>query len=126
MDMIVWLLSISTCAICFSSAIMLLSCLSLSIVSDTATSLVQIMSMGVLYRSKISNTALRKPYARSILSLLILMAVMPSLAATAFMPSPVLRFAMIVPGASGCMVFFRRTGMFLLFAGRMQVGWRIL
>ena len=59
----------------------------LSIVTLTPTSLVVIMSIGVLYDSKISKTFRMKPYARSIRPLLIRSAVMLSFAAMAAMRS---------------------------------------
>ena len=84
--------------------------LSLSTVSETATSDVVIMSIGVRYCSKISNTLRRKPYAISMRAEWMRMTVMPSLAATAwndFVSSS--RFDIVVPGASGSIVFLSST-----------------
>ena len=95
-------------------------------VTDTATSEVVIMSIEVLYFSNTSNTLRKNPYASNILLLFILIAMMPSLAATALMPSLPASLVITVPAASGCIVFNNLTGTFSCCAGQIQVGCKIL
>ena len=58
--------------------------------------------------------------------LFILMAVIPSLAATALTPVLPASFIITVPVASGSMVFNNLTGTFSCWAGQIQVGCKIL
>jgi hypothetical protein len=51
-----------------------------------------------------------------------MIALIQSFAATALIPSSPKLAVIIVPFASGCMVFKSLTGMFLFCAGKMQVG----
>ena len=95
-------------------------------VTETATSDVVIISIGVLYRSKTSKTERRKPKANNILPDFILMAVIPSFAATAVNRSSLASAPIKVPTASGCMVLSKRTFTFLFCAGSTQVGCKIL
>ena len=95
-------------------------------VTDTATSEVVIISMGVLYFSNTSNIFLKKPYAKSIRLLFIFMAIILSFAATAFTPTLPASFLITVPTAVGCIVFNNLTGIFSCCAGQIQVGCKIL
>src|SRR5215204_3046746 len=95
---------------------------SLSIVTDTATSEVVTISIGVLYFSKISNTFRRKPYANNILLLFIFTAVMPSFAATAFAPFADTSDDIVVPFAVGSIVFSNLTGTLYCCAGHIEAG----
>ena len=97
----------------------------LSMVSEMATSEVAIMSIGVFHDSNISNTLRTKPYARSMLLDFTLIAVIPSLAATALKFRTGLSLVIRVPSSPGFIVFFMRTGMFALFAGCILEGCRI-
>src|SRR6185503_21150574 len=94
-------------------------------VNETATSDVVIISMGVRYFSNTSNIFLKKPYANNIRLLLIRIAVILSFAATAFTPTDSATSQIVVPFASGCIVFNSFTGTLYVCAGQIEAGCKI-
>src|SRR5690606_17856924 len=97
-------------------------CVLLSIVTETATSDVVIISIGVLYCSNTSKTRRREPQAIRIRDDLMRMAVMLSFVATALITLSLSLLVMIVPGTFSSMVFFTRTGTLYFCAGTMVEG----
>src|SRR4051812_13162292 len=125
-DIMVWLSSISTVPNGSSSFTISVRCALLSMVTDTATSEVVIISIGVRYFSNTSNTLRKKPYASNMRLLFILIAIMLSLAATAFTPVLFASSAIMVPPDSGSIVLSSLTGTLDCCAGQIQVGCKIL
>src|SRR5690606_6987496 len=122
MEIIVWPLSTLMVPNFSSSDLIKVRLALLSMVTDTATSDVVIMSIGVLYCSNTSNTRRRNPYAMSIRDDLMLMAVMLSFAATALTTPSLPLLVMMVPGAFSSMVFLSLTVTLYFCAGTMVDG----